>query len=1285
MATLDKKLSLKVAELFPDFVQADNAGIIDFLRHYYEFCESAELVLSNFGGVDKVLLEEGVDNYILMQNEEVRTEALRQESYILSEESAQSGYLAGEWVIGSVSKARALIRTEDINSGHFLDAPEYMERTARHACIYISTQNKFILGERVTGETSGATGNIKSYKVNPVETISELMAYADIDDSIDGFFDQFKSAFMRTIPKLLTSGVNKKNLLKNITDLYRAKGTRKGHELFFKILLNEDVSLFYPTENIIKASDGKWTYDTILRVSQGNDTLTLESFADAAMFMLLEDGSEVLIEDSIPGVHDSSSLIGQTISQNAIYDTSILEGGSYYSQGYLTIAAASAVVETVTKFTIGSETITELVLNKESLVGQFVQGQEITAVDNSNPDNVLYFKIVSVLTGTDIVSSGQYYDVEDPLLISSANGTDGAIKIESLTSGTVKEIVVDSGGTGFKIGDLVIVDNANTNGVGLSSRVTAVNGGVQVEVGSLSGWHLTQEDDSGIILMEEGSAVAIQNEEDYECLADDHIVYEDWTVYADTYAGNKIIQEDYKWDSGSAIVNDGDITDIQIVNTGLGYQKLPGLSFDSTLIASLPVAIDATQTSIALSTVDNFHPNRKVTGKIKINEEIIYYAGINVNTLTGCVRGFEATTAIAHQSNVEVYLYPSLGTGARLLAVGENIGKISQLELLNSGVHYHTDPLSGKVDATFLPITNFLVSTLTGNYVLDEVMTGSTSGATGIHVGTKVATNVVKLKSITGTFVVGETITGFTTGATSIIHSYGLTLITGSTGAAASSEGERLGLGSALTTFGKYVNQDGFISDSSMKVQDSYYYQDYSYVVETSSSIVTWREDVLNAVHPAGFAVFGQISRSTLLDARIRTVSTHPSVIPLRDTFTPDLLSVLQIVFTYKIGRRLGTTTQGILNSNPNLVIFGDESFSGDRDVTMHLGPGHMELVLPTYTGAIEVVGVTSWWKLVLRLLKAVPVTVHKHITLHLGEMEIEYTRPIHSLYEIDLSTGYALATSSPAIVSVATPEYEFILVPHVLEKIEVHSYRIITIKKRMARRLGTSDQTPANTTPMVVTGGHVTPDGVRDVLFRMLFSRFKETRKAFLDHYAGHGVMMENLPKYKDSILRGMPGFVTLEDDSGSIRNELATGNGNIIADAYEQFRGHIGYFEVRERNTLNEGGTMSATDTTITLTDASVFPPSGRIIIENEQIIYTGKSGNDLTGCTRGVYGSIAATHVDGSPVFVYRFIQGSFNASGYRIQDWASVTLNDVINNPESRGFISAPSEISIELTA
>jgi hypothetical protein len=58
----------------------------------------------------------------------------------------------------------------------------------------------------------------------------------------------------------------------------------------------------------------------------------------------------------------------------------------------------------------------------------------------------------------------------------------------------------------------------------------------------------------------------------------------------------------------------------------------------------------------------------------------------------------------------------------------------------------------------------------------------------------------------------------------------------------------------------------------------------------------------------------------------------------------------------------------------------------------------------------------------------------------------------------------------------------------------------------------------------------------------------------------------------------------------------------------------------------TLNE--TLTASDTTITLTDASEFPTLGYIVIEkvnavtglfeNETIQYTGKSTNDLTGCT-------------------------------------------------------------------
>ena len=93
----------------------------------------------------------------------------------------------------------------------------------------------------------------------------------------------------------------------------------------------------------------------------------------------------------------------------------------------------------------------------------------------------------------------------------------------------------------------------------------------------------------------------------------------------------------------------------------------------------------------------------------------------------------------------------------------------------------------------------------------------------------------------------------------------------------------------------------------------------------------------------------------------------------------------------------------------------------------------------------------------------------------------------------------------------------------------------------------------------------------------------------------------------------------------------------------------------------TLNE--TLSATDTTITLLDATNFPTSGFIVIEkvltsddttnellvgkfaNETIQYTGKTGNNLTGCTRGTAAPItgvtpsattARIHNSGAKVF-------------------------------------------------
>lgn len=68
-----------------------------------------------------------------------------------------------------------------------------------------------------------------------------------------------------------------------------------------------------------------------------------------------------------------------------------------------------------------------------------------------------------------------------------------------------------------------------------------------------------------------------------------------------------------------------------------------------------------------------------------------------------------------------------------------------------------------------------------------------------------------------------------------------------------------------------------------------------------------------------------------------------------------------------------------------------------------------------------------------------------------------------------------------------------------------------------------------------------------------------------------------------------------------------------------------------------INEGGTFSASDTTLTLLNASPFPSTGTILIDQELITYSGKSGNDLTGLTRGVNGTSASSHPNATTVFL------------------------------------------------
>ena len=378
--------------------------------------ESAELKLTSLGSIDSIIMENqpiGVTtlNYIILED----TNLYRpdQTNTVLTEDTTTGAFVNDETIVGQTSKATAVIRVEDINA---------------NSRLFISSQNDFIIGEQVVGSTSNASGIISDYTANPVQNIQQLMEYADIDDTIDSFFDQFKEAFLRTIPKDLTSGVNERNLLKNIKDLYRAKGQRKGHELFFRILLNEDVSLSYPKDDMLRVSAGNWSEEQILRVTKIDDTILMEdSSAGGDIFILNENGGQIKTEDSVTGTSNLLYLVGQEITQNEVEDLSILPGGAYYDKGYSVINKATALVDSISSYKYQGQDVYELVLSNGSLVGTFATGHTITAVSNDDPDATLYGKLASIVTGYNLTStSSQYYDITDPITVTADNGNDAS-------------------------------------------------------------------------------------------------------------------------------------------------------------------------------------------------------------------------------------------------------------------------------------------------------------------------------------------------------------------------------------------------------------------------------------------------------------------------------------------------------------------------------------------------------------------------------------------------------------------------------------------------------------------------------------------------------------------------------------------------------------------------------------------------------------------------------------------------------------------------------------------
>ena len=132
-------------------------------------------------------------------------------------------------------------------------------------------------------------------------------------------------------------------------------------------------------------------------------------------------------------------------------------------------------------------------------------------------------------------------------------------------------------------------------------------------------------------------------------------------------------------------------------------------------------------------------------------------------------------------------------------------------------------------------------------YQGESLENATATGYVSTNEGWQVGPRIIKIVDYTGDFESGEKVTGVISKSSGTISSLNI------------AKGV-LDVGSITKTTGQFIDDVGKPSEIIQKIQDSYYYQDFSYAIKSAVSISEWKDILIKNVHPASFKVFGELN-----------------------------------------------------------------------------------------------------------------------------------------------------------------------------------------------------------------------------------------------------------------------------------------------------------------------------------------------------------------------------------------------------------------------------------------
>jgi len=317
----------------------------------------------------------------------------------------------------------------------------------------------------------------------------------------------------------------------------------------------------------------------------------------------------------------------------------------------------------------------------------------------------------------------------------------------------------------------------------------------------------------------------------------------------------------------------GEINDVKITNLGLNYKKVPiiiGVDPNQNFKASATVLFDeATQTITGIRT-DN-------KGSNYVNPKVVIVDGDGVDAEFNIVVRNGEIFSITVKSPGVGYTYAPvveiIESDIEAYVDSDTIGLPQSISIVRNGGSFHLDKT---VSSKFTSKYTVSLTSLNGTFNKGETVVqkiGSTEVSRSVVSEWRIGTNLLKLENVRGILREDVEIVGLSSRSTGTVKTIFV-----------SSFGENIT--AFFDNVGYYTSDRGRLGVSNQKITDSFFYQDYSYVVKSKTPIDQWRELIKSTTHPAGFKLFGQVDIETNAGIEMPAETpkaSHFSVIQLWD------------------------------------------------------------------------------------------------------------------------------------------------------------------------------------------------------------------------------------------------------------------------------------------------------------------------------------------------------------------------------------------------------------------